>query len=382
MRIPKYIILLAVIFISGCWDRTEMNDIAFVTATALDLADNGNIICYLQIAAPTSSKGGMSGGGSSNNQGSYVVFAEGKTGNEIHQKLQKKSSHSLFYSHRSVVFISERLARHGTDDLLDIFTHDPRNRLKAYIMVVKDGDGKNDRKMESLLKQIPSEVSKELQLSGDDLAVTLRDFFISSDSEGVHPVVGLIEPELGSNQTHKQIYRVAGAAFFKDYKLSGFLDVDETLAFMWVTDKLKYGRITANLPQGSGDVGMMLIHTKGKIITQTGQDAAQFKIKLEGQGSLVENTSALDINDPNNLKLIKKALEDAAKKQVQDFLSKIQKKYKVDSVGFGQEIYKKSPDTWTLMKNQWDKQFPEAEISIEVNLKLKGAGMVHSSFYE
>lgn len=62
MRIPKYIILLAVIFISGCWDRTEMNDIAFVTATALDLADNGNIICYLQIAAPTSSKGGMSGG--------------------------------------------------------------------------------------------------------------------------------------------------------------------------------------------------------------------------------------------------------------------------------------------------------------------------------
>lgn len=91
MRIPKYIILLAVIFISGCWDRTEMNDIAFVTATALDLADNGNIICYLQIAAPTSSKGGMSGGGSSNNQGSYVVFAEGKTGNEIHQKLQKKA---------------------------------------------------------------------------------------------------------------------------------------------------------------------------------------------------------------------------------------------------------------------------------------------------
>lgn len=86
------------------------------------------------------------------------------------------------------MFISERLARHGTDDLLDIFTHDPRNRLKAYIMVVKDGDGKNDRKMESLLKQIPSEVSKELQLSGDDLAVTLRDFLFHLIVRGFTPL--------------------------------------------------------------------------------------------------------------------------------------------------------------------------------------------------
>ncbi|MDU0201149.1 Ger(x)C family spore germination protein [Paenibacillus sp. MAH-36] len=382
MSILKYIILLVFFFISGCWDRTEMNDIAFVTATALDLADNGNIMCYLQIAAPTTSKGAVSGGGSSNNQNSYVIFAEGKTGNEVHQKLQKKSAHSLFYSHRSVVFISERLARHGTEDLLDIFTHDPRNRLKAYIMVVKDGDGKSERKMASLLKEIPSEVAKELQLSGDDVAVTLRDFFISTDSEGVHPVVGLIEPEIDSNQAQRQIYRVAGAGVFKDYKLSGLLDVNETLAFMWVTDKLKYGRITANVPQSSGEVGMMLIHTKGKIVTHTTKDSVQFKIKLEGQGSLVENTSDLDITDPDNLKRIKKALEDAAKKQVQDFLSKIQKKYQVDSVGFGQEVYKNSPDQWEALKDQWDTQFPEAEISIEVHITLNGAGMVHSSFYE
>ncbi|MCY9659234.1 Ger(x)C family spore germination protein [Paenibacillus chondroitinus] len=382
MSLFKYIILLVFFFLSGCWDRTEMNDIAFVTATALDLADNGNIICYLQIAAPTTSKGGVSGGGSSNNQNSYVIFAEGKTGNEVHQKLQKKSSHSLFYSHRSVVFISERLARHGTENLLDIFTHDPRNRLKAYIMVVKDGDGKNERKMESLLKEIPSEVAKELQLSGDDVAVTLRDFFISSDSEGVQPVVGLIEPEIDSNHEHRQIYKVAGAGVFKGYKLSGLLDVNETLAFMWVTDKLKYGRITANVPQSSGEVGMMLIHTKGKIITQNAKDSVQFKIKLEGQGSLVENTSALDITDPDNMKRIKKALEDAAKKQVQDFLSKIQKKYQVDSVGFGQEVYKNNPNQWEALKDQWDRHFPEAEISIEVHLALKGAGMVHSSFYE
>lgn len=379
MRRLKYMILLIFVFISGCWDRMEMNDLAFVTGTAMDLSDDGNmLLCSLQIATP-STEGGM-GGGSGSKDKFFVISAEGKNGNEIHQKLQKKSSRILFYSHRSVVFISERLAKHGIQGVLDIFTHDPRNRLKTYIMVVKGEEGKNILQMNYPLKQVPIEAVREMENSGDDLAVTLKDFFISSESEGVHPVVGVIESDIHSKDPHKQLFRLAGAGVFKDLKLSGLLDINETLGLMWVTDKLKFGRITANLPEGNGGVGMLITHADRKIITQTGHDSVQFKIQLEGQGNLAENNSGLDINEPKNLKLVTKALEDAAKKQVQDVIFKIQKKYKVDSVGFGYEIYKHNPEKWAILKNQWDTRFPEADISVEVNLIINGEGMVHSSF--
>lgn len=377
MRTLKCIILLvSFVIICGCWDRMEMNDLAFVTGTALDLSDDGNILCSLQIATP-STEGGTSSGGRDK---FFIISAEGKSGNEIHQKLQKKSSRHLFYSHRSVVFISERLAKHGIQGALDIFIHDPRNRLRTYLMVVKGEEGQNILQMNYPLKQVPIEAVREMEISGDDLAVTLRDFFISSNSEGVHPVVGVIETDNHSKDPHKQLFSFAGAGVFKDLKLSGLLDIKETLGLMWVTDKLKYGRITANLPEGNGEVGMIITHADRKIITQTGHDSVQFKIQLKGLGSLVENNSGLDINEPKNLKLITKALEDQAKKQVQDVIFKIQKKYKVDSVGFGQEIYKQNPKKWTILKNQWDTRFPEADISVEISLTINGAGMVHSSF--
>ena len=226
MRRLKYMILLIFVFISGCWDRMEMNDLAFVTGTAMDLSDDGNmLLCSLQIATP-STEGGM-GGGSGSKDKFFVISAEGKNGNEIHQKLQKKSSRILFYSHRSVVFISERLAKHGIQGVLDIFTHDPRNRLKTYIMVVKGEEGKNILQMNYPLKQVPIEAVREMENSGDDLAVTLKDFFISSESEGVHPVVGVIESDIHSKSPHKQLFRLAGAGVFKDLKLSGLLDINE-----------------------------------------------------------------------------------------------------------------------------------------------------------
>ncbi|MFD2611089.1 Ger(x)C family spore germination protein [Paenibacillus gansuensis] len=378
MRSLKYMFLLLFVIICGCWDRTEINDLAFVMGTAIDVADNGNLLCTIQIAVPLSIQGGMNGGGSGNKF--FYITAEGKNGNEVHDNLQKKSSRLLFYSHRSVVFLSERLAKQGIENVLDIFTHDPRNRLKTYLMVVKGGEARNILKLNSPLKQVPIEAVRGIEVSGEDVGVTLRDFFIAYESEGVHPVVGVVEQENRSNDPHKQVFRVSGTGVFKNLKLSGLLDERDTLVQLWVTGKLKNGPFTAKLPKGKGQVGMIINHFDRKIITQIQRDSVHFKIQLKGQGNLVENNTELDINDPQNLKLIKKALEDAAKKQVQDFIIKIQKEYKADSVGFGREIYKNYPEQWDIWKNKWDKRFPESKISIEVNLSIRGAGMVHSSF--
>ncbi|MFF2479707.1 Ger(x)C family spore germination protein [Paenibacillus sp. NPDC058071] len=375
MRTPKWIVLFTFIILCGCWDRTEINDLAFVTGTSLDLLEDGTMSCSLQIAIPTTTETGNS---TKDNERFFIISAEGKNGNEIHQKLQKKISRTLFLSHRSIIFIGERLAKHGIKDALDIFTHDPRNRLKTYIMIVKGEEGRSILQINYPLKQLTIEAVKEIGLSGEDLAVTLRDFFISSVSEGVHPVVGGIEPDIHSKGTKNQNFNLTGAGVFKDYKLLGFLNEKEALGMMWLTDKLKSGRITANLPKYNGEVGMRLIHANRKIIMQTMDDTVKFKVQLEGEGSLIENTTGLNINEPKDLKIVKSALEDATKKQVQNSLFKIQKKYKVDSIGFGREVHKNNPEKWAVLKKQWDENFPEIDISLDVKLVIKGTGMVNS----
>ena len=141
MKSLLYIGLIIIILItSGCWDRTEINDLAFVMGTSLDLADNGEIRGSVQVAVPITGQGTPRGEGA---QGKFfVVSAVGKNSNEVIQGLQRKLSRRLYYAHRSVVFIGEKLAKHGIKDILDYFSRDPHSRLRSFIMVVKGGEGR------------------------------------------------------------------------------------------------------------------------------------------------------------------------------------------------------------------------------------------------
>ncbi|TCM96468.1 spore germination protein KC [Paenibacillus sp. BK033] len=380
MRALKAAWLLLVVFtLGGCWDRMEINDLAFVTGTAMDVQEDGSLFCTLQIAIP-GSKEGTGGGGKGDSGSFYLVSATGNSGNEIHRALQKKSSRQLFYSHRSVVFISERLARQGINKaLLDVFTHDPRNRLKTYIMIVKGGDARQILELNYPLKQVPLEVVNEMQRTGDEVAVTLRDFFIASQSEGIQPVVGVLE--LGDHLADKkeQIFKAEGTGILKDLKLIGLLDEKETLSLMWLTNKLKFGRISAQLPEDYGEIGVMLNHTTSKIVTHTDNNGIRFNVTLEGTGTVEENNSTLDVSNSAQMTMIKQAMENSMRMQAEQLLVKLQKKYKADSVGFGQEVYKSNPGKWKTIKKEWDTQFQNARITVDVNLTVNGAGMVHST---
>ena len=226
-------------------------------------------------------------------------------------------------------------------------------------------------------EEVPAEAVKEMEILGSDLGVTLRDLFMAASSEGINPIMGVIEPGVpseGMDESKNKIFQLAGVAVFKNFKLVGFLDKKETGGLMWVTDKMKSGRITANLPQGNGNVGMILTSAKSKITPQIRGDKVNIHVQLQGKGRLFENNSPLDVGQPKNIELVQKALEKSVEKQVRALLFKVQKIHKVDIVGFGQEIYRSEPKQWKKLKEQWDEKFPEVDVSIEVKAYCKWNG--------
>ncbi|MCZ8511546.1 Ger(x)C family spore germination protein [Paenibacillus filicis] len=370
-------LLFIVLITSGCWDHTEINDIAFVMGSAIDLGSDGDIVGSAQIAVPASGLAGPSAGGGQQKK-FFVITASGKNITEVIQRLQKKLSRRLFLAHRSTVFIGEQLAKHGIKDVLDNYTHDPRNRLRTNIMVVKGREGRDILQIQYPFEQVPTEAVKEMEFLGIETVVNLRDLFKTALSEGINPVMGVIEPDVvskGMKQSENNMFRLSGTAVFKNFKLAGFLNEKETGGLLWVTGKMKLGRVTAHLPEGNGNVGMVLTSTKRRITPVIRGNKVKINVQLQGEGSLYENNTSLDVGQLKNLELVQHALEKSVEKQVQDFLSKIQKQYKVDIVGFGQEIYRNQPKQWKALKDQWDTKFPEADISIAVKLSVHGTGM-------
>jgi spore germination protein KC len=369
-------LLLIVLITTGCWDRTEINDIAFVIGTAMDLTEDGKILGSVQIALPPSAQGGP--GKSGKQEQYFMISAVGNNSSEVIRNLQDRLSRRLFYAHRSVVFIGEQLARHGIKDVLDHFSRDPRTRLRTFIMVAKGAEGREMLQIRYPFEQVPSEAVREMEVSRAGLGVTMRDLFIAAASEGIDPVMGVIEksiPSEGIDDSEDSLFRLAGAAVFKEFKLAGFLNNKETRGLLWVLGKMEIGRITAVLPGDNGNVGMVLTDSKRRITADVRGGKIKVHILLEGNGNLYENNTKLDIGQTENLEHVQTALEKSVETEVRDLLKKAQKKYKVDAIGIGQTIYRDQPGQWKRLKEKWDKQFPEAEIALTVKLSIKGTGM-------
>lgn len=366
--------LWSAFLLSGCWDRTEINDLAFITGSAFDLTENGDYLLSLQIAVPSSTPGGGIGGGTQPKF--FVVSATGKNANDAFEKLQKKSSRKLFTAHRSVIFIGETLGRHGIDGIIDVFAHDPRQRLRTYIMVVKGGQAKKLLETKYPFDQVPTEAVKEMEGQKSEIAVNLRDFFIAASSKGIEPVMGAIEVEPeGDDAAQKGLFKLAGSAVFKKMKMVGRLDEGETDGLNWATNHMEDERINAELPGGQGNVGMLVTHAERKITADTSGDRIRFKVLLQGKGVLFENNTRLNVTRPKNTAIVKEALENSVRRQVADVLHKLQKQYDADVVGFGQLLRQNKPKQWKAVQNEWDRKFAESEIAVVVKLNISGAGM-------
>ncbi|GLX67875.1 Ger(x)C family spore germination protein [Paenibacillus glycanilyticus] len=368
------ICLILLLFLTGgCWDRTEINDLAFITGSAFDLTEKGDSLLSLQFAIPSSSQDGGQGGEPNK---FFVMSATGKNVSDAFEKIQKKSSRKLFTSHRSVIFIGESLGRKGINDVLDVFAHDPHQRLKTYIMVVKGGEAKQVLEAQYPYDQVPMEAVKEMEAQQSEVAVTLRDFFMAASSRGIYPIMGVIEAESeGAGQSKTSVFRLSGAAVFKNLKLIGMLNGYETNGLNWLKNHMEDGRINAELPDGKGSVSMVVAHANRTITSKVKGDQIQFKIVLQAKGPLFENNSNLNVSRPQNLALIQHSLEEAAERQVQEVIVKLQKRYQTDAIGLGRELYRSKPRAWQAVQAEWDRKFAEADISVDVKLSISSAGM-------
>lgn len=364
---------------TGCWDRKEVNDIGFVMATGLDLTEKGMIKATIQVAVPSPSSQ-ASGGTSKEADRFFLISAVGKNGSEIQQRLQQKLSRTLLFSHRSLILIGESVAKKGLNDVLDMFTRNPRNRLKTYMLVVKGSEAGDLLKVQYPYELAPAEALKEMEtLKGEGVTATLRDYLIDSASEGTSPAIGVLEPTVFFSTAQKgeaQLFRIRGAAVFKSGKLAGYLNNEDTHEFLWFKYSKKTDKVFADLPERLGNVGYVFKSRDTKISVETKGEELKFHIVLKGKGSLLENNSRLDISKPNNLKLIEKALEDRILRDMEAFLRKIQTEYKADIVGFGQHLQRKNPKKWRKIANKWDRHFAEAEMTVSVRLNINNSGAI------
>ncbi|MED1470513.1 Ger(x)C family spore germination protein [Bacillus salipaludis] len=377
------ILVISLFFLTGCWDRTELNDLAIELGWGLDQAENNKIEISAQFIIP--SKIGM--GQSGRSEAGKTVFIESGTGKdtlEAVQNMQTKLSREVFRGHRRVIVIGEQLARRGLDPFLDTYSRDPDIRLRADALIVKGSTAKQFLEASYPLENIPAlGAMKEHSQVGGMGDTSLLNFFIAIMSDGITPTLPVIELNQGSkkqDQTSAKGFQIVGMAVFnKDLKLKGFLNLQEDKIYLWLINRLTKQTITVTVPEGKGTASLYIIKMNSKIIPIIQGHTIKYDIILSGEGIIRENNTNLDLTQSKNLDLLERVLEKGAEKEALQTIEKVQKQYGTDIFGFGEAIHQKYPSQWKVLKKSWTNQFRKVEVSVHANLTIRRVGLTGPS---
>lgn len=365
------------LLVSGCWDRVEINDLGLINATAYDATPDGGIQYSIQVLIPAG--GGDSGKGSSGGQQkkSFVVeTAVGMDPGDAEKNIQKKFPRRLFRGHRRVIIIGEDLARKGLDLMLDSIGRDPQNRLRTNVLVAKGKKGIDILKMDYPLERIPSEAMREMVTIGIEVNANIRDLLIAASGEGTQPIAVAIGP--GEDE---KSFKPLGIALFKDMKLAGYINTEETDSYLLTVGRYRKGIIATKIPKNDGVIRVNIKSAKTKISPEIKGNKPCISIKIKGEGSIYGNSTKLDLAVPIYIELAQKEIQEKIKKQVESTIKKVQKEYGTDIFGFGSYFMQFKPKEWKKLENKWNEIFPTLKVSVSVDFKIKTSGMSGPPLY-
>ncbi|KGE17753.1 hypothetical protein PWYN_24660 [Paenibacillus wynnii] len=364
---------------TGCWDRTEINDIAIVMAASFDLLEDGKMLCTYQIANPSTQTGSSEAKGPG--QKFVIVSAVGEDVQELLAKAQKQLSRKIFRAHRRIIIIGERMAEHGIGEILDSISRDPSSRIRTFILIVKGGEGQDIIKMGYPFESTPAEGMREMMVNvGEVPKILIRDLITASSSEGIEPIVGTIK-SLSNKSENEPGFQISGAAILKDLKLSGYLNNEETSGLQWIKGDISNWDIKIKVPGTTGNVSITLTNMRRRIKPIMYGDVIKINLELEGKGVIKENDPNLDLFQPKNINTVQAALQNQVNEQIRQIISKAQKKYKADIFGFGDVIHRKYPRQWKSLEKDWDNKFSMVEAAVTSDLTITDPGIIGAPLY-
>jgi len=389
-------IALCVVTFSGCYDNSEIEDLAYVMAIGIDEADSNSFNLTFQTAVPKSITGVGGGGGES------TVVSSFKTDNFLTgiKKANEYLSRNINLSHTKIIVVSENIAKKGVAAFLSGLQQNMEIRPNVNIIVASEGAKKY---IESIQPKLTSNPSKYYDLLfktyQTDFLVpsTQLEDYLYRKNYGAQPVAIYTEidkaideskPSSGegdeksdgeskkSGDSEKKNMSIKGLAVFKMDKMVGKLGPEEATLFALLTGSNNNVKIevTDPLDKRFKVLGNVIKEkaSSNKVKIKDGKPKININLKLNIDVQAVQSDNNYD--EPDKAAKLKIAYEDYLNKGIKSLLQKVTYKFKSDIFGYGEFAKQnfKTIDQWENVK--WPEIFPQSQYDCKLDLKITRQG--------
>ncbi|WP_339799765.1 Ger(x)C family spore germination protein [Paenibacillus sp. FSL R5-0744] len=387
------VVILIQLFVTGCWSRRELNDLAIAVGIGIDkIGDQYQVSA--QVVLPSQIAGSKGGSPQS------PVNLYKATGNTVYEALRKittLSPRKIYISHLRILVLGEDLAKEGISSVLDFMSRDTDTRNDYFIVVAKDTKAEDTLKILTSLEKIPAvRLFSSLETSEKQWAptstVTLGTLITELVSKGKNPVLTgvVINGNVDVGQTQKNVETVdsptelkySGLAVFKEDKLIGWLNPEESKVYNYLTNKVKSTVFYIQCPEGK-KVSLDVFEAHSKIKGSMHNDNPEISIEQHIESDIGEvQCRNLDLTNPKTITELEQIANQKVVHLFETTIKKVQQEFKSDILGFGEVIHRSNPQAWKKLKDNWDQTFVNLPVSVKTDIKIRQLGKVTNSFLE
>lgn len=383
-------VFLLLILLCGCADRQDIDTLAFVSGVAIDrMPGDEEYQVTFQIINPAqiSNQGGKGGDGGKTVVTSYI--GRGSSISEAMQEAQSKLPRKLFFAHRQIWVIGERVARQGITNLFDITTRTQGGRFSMSVAIAKGGMASDVLDVLTVTEQIPAyklhqTLEEKAKQTGLVIRTELDDVVHGLVQEGVEPIVSGVEilgrakqGETEKNVTQTKptaVVKVDGLALFRQGRLRKWVADEEARGINFIKDRIENTYLQLPCKEKEDAIGIQITQSKAKIRPSLIKEKPMFTVKVNTKGKVMEANCQVNLEENTEIRRLEKKTSDEIEKQIRTAIGSAQK-VRADVFGFGQSLHRKHPKEWTRMKQRWPQLFKKAQVQVQVKTEIENTGL-------
>ncbi len=379
----KLLIFIILLTLTGCYNYQELNELAITSGIAID-KEGEEYILSLQVI--NTEKGNTSS--DSSEQSKFVMY-EGRGVNmqEAFRNVSENIPRRVYPSSIQVLIISEDIAYEGIYNILDLYFRKTESGKQFYTLVSKDSKASDILKVITPLETLNSKKIKDnLKIDSNyyglseiitfeqmlatylepNREISLPSIYIENNKEDSDK----IDAAKSSNPRTK--IKLGPMAVFKDDKMLGYLDKDQSIALSFIKGEISDSLLTYECEENKYlSAELSKLDSKMEIV----KNEKKVKIEIKSEGSISETQCKMDLEDVKIMNEINEKLNETLTNNLEKAIIEIIDKYNTDIFGFKDLYYKNNLDYYKKIKDDWYTSIlKELEIEVKTNINLLSKG--------
>ena len=372
--------LIALLF-SGCSTdrRYELKDRAIVQAIGVDYhPETESYQVSLQIFTPSSdSQLSIVDPGMVNNT---VLTVEGKGIAEALSQADKKHGKHIFYGHNKLLILGQETAKSDIRGIIQYFNRDNQTRPNLDL-VVAQGEAREILSAKVDDSILPAKSVQRILARGMESGGSYRSQLVS--------VVNALESSSGSpqipcmnlsyDQNENPQLEIVGTAVFRDGKLAGILNEEETRGGLWLRGGVNHVMTLAE-SQFTGRTVLQTDRVVSTVNVDVQGEEAVFIFRIQTESSIQEaelgdlSTLAQSEEKQQAMLQLSESQEKQIRQDVEEVLEKVIGEYESDIFNLYQFLRKYQPSYWKANGEEWQQVCKKIRWEIQVDSHINAEG--------